>query len=101
MKKLPIALSLLAVVGFSLAACKDDDDEVPVQVPTLVPSVVVSMSPMPDCPSPSVSVSPSPVVSVSVSPSGVDNDKNHNGALRRIDYLERKAARPDRPGYCD
>jgi hypothetical protein len=85
-KKLPIAIVLLAAGSFALAACDDKDSDQPADIPTttyvspsasaspvIVPSASESVKVVPSA-SKSVSVKPSASVSVSVKPT----DTNEN-----------------------
>jgi hypothetical protein len=84
-KKLPIALALIAAASFSMAACNDDDPD-PAPTSTTVDIPVV--------PSASVSVSPVPCISVSVSPSdSVKNDVPGDGGVAYHPSV-RRALRP-------
>lgn len=100
MKKLPVVLSLFAVLPFALMGCDNDE---PDTGPIEVPSTVTSVSPSPSV-STSMYPSPEPCVSVSVSvsaspyPSDIKkNDKKGDGGVSyRRDEADRKAM-PVRP----
>ncbi len=74
MKKLPVALTLAAILTLGgLTGCHDEADDKPIDVPPPVAETTKVV------PSPSVSVSASPSKSVSVSPSiSVMPDENTN-----------------------